>query len=85
MAGDYWGLDHDEFVRVPSKIATVVDLLDAKGISWAGYFEGNPSPGYMGDYSMTDDGTWDYVRKHKLVFVLGGVLHNQFKCSTNTR
>ncbi|KAI1245063.1 hypothetical protein MGN70_011951 [Eutypa lata] len=65
VGGDYWGLDHDEFVRIPSKIATVVDLLDTKDISWAGYFEGNPGPGYMGNASSsTADGTWDYVRKH---------------------
>lgn len=69
VGGDYWGLDHDEFVRIPSKIATVVDLLDTKDISWAGYFEGNPGPGYMGNASSsTADGTWDYVRKHKSVF-----------------
>lgn len=68
VAGDYWGLDHDEFVRVPENISTVVDLLDTRGISWAGYFEGNPGPGYMGDHSSsTPDGTWDYVRKHKSV------------------
>ena len=66
VAGDYWGLDHDDFVRVPSKIATVVDLLDVKGITWAGYFEGSPGPGYMGNASSsTVDGAWDYVRKHK--------------------
>lgn len=68
VAGDYWGLDHDEFVRIPSNISTVVDLLDTKGISWAGYFEGIPGPGYMGFGSIgktsTPSGAWDYVRKH---------------------
>jgi hypothetical protein len=45
----------------------VVDLLDTKEITWGGYFEDLPGPGYMGLASegSTGNGTWDYVRKHK--------------------
>ncbi|KAI1381120.1 putative acid phosphatase Pho610 [Hypoxylon crocopeplum] len=64
VAGDYFGLDHDEVVRVPNNVSTVVDLLEAKQIGWRGYFEGNPGPGYMDEGSIDVDGTWDYVRKH---------------------
>ncbi|KAH8677877.1 phosphoesterase family-domain-containing protein [Xylariales sp. PMI_506] len=64
VAGDYFGLNHDDFVRVPRNVSTVVDLLEDKGVSWGGYFEGNPGPGYMGVGSIAADGTWDYVRKH---------------------
>ncbi|KAI1842751.1 hypothetical protein JX265_005077 [Neoarthrinium moseri] len=64
VAGDYFGLNHDDFVRVPSNVSTVVDLLEDKQISWGGYFEGNPGPGYMAVGSYDKDGTWDYVRKH---------------------
>ena len=69
MGGDYFGLDHGDFMRVPKNVSTVVDLLDSKGISWAGYFEDYPGPGYMGRGSdgETHSGQWDYVRKHKYV------------------
>lgn len=67
IAGDYFGNNHDDSVRVPQNVATVVDLLEWKNVSWAGYFEDAPSPGYMGNHSdgSTGNGGWDYVRKHK--------------------
>ncbi|KAK3387563.1 phosphoesterase family-domain-containing protein [Podospora didyma] len=66
IAGDYFGLNHDDFVRVPENVSTVIDLLDTKKISWAGYFEDMPGPGYMADASddATGNGVWSYVRKH---------------------
>lgn len=47
----------------------MVDLLESKEITWGGYFEDQPGPGYMGIASegSTGNGTWDYVRKHKYV------------------
>jgi hypothetical protein len=65
VGGDYFGLNHDGFVRIPENVSTVVDLFDTKGITWAGYFQGLPGPGYMGQGNTEYDGTWDYVRKHK--------------------
>ncbi|KAH9217921.1 acid phosphatase-like protein [Leptodontidium sp. 2 PMI_412] len=65
ICGDYFGLNHDELVKIPSNVSTVVDLFDAKNIEWKGYFEGLPGPGYMGEGSTSGDGKgWDYVRKH---------------------
>ncbi|KAI2468403.1 putative acid phosphatase Pho610 [Annulohypoxylon bovei var. microspora] len=64
VGGDYFGLDYDEVVRIPSNVSTIVDLLDEKSISWRGYFEGNPGPGYMAEGSYDINGMWDYVRKH---------------------
>ncbi|KAK7920761.1 hypothetical protein PG985_008783 [Apiospora marii] len=64
VAGDYFGLNHDESVRVPDNVSTVVDLLDTRGISWGGYFERMPGPGYLADFSLDANGTWDYVKKH---------------------
>ncbi|CAJ2511195.1 Uu.00g068200.m01.CDS01 [Anthostomella pinea] len=69
VGGDYFGLDHDEFLRIPENVSTIVDLLDTRQIGWRGYFEGNPGPGYMAVGSIsssqsTPDGNWDYVRKH---------------------
>ncbi len=67
IGGDYFGLNHDDFVRLPDNVFTVADLLESKDISWAGYFEDLPGPGFMGNYSDGSTGTsaWDYVRKHK--------------------
>ncbi|KAF7896325.1 hypothetical protein EAF00_006339 [Botryotinia globosa] len=65
VGGDFFGLNHDEFVRIPHNVTTVVDLFEDAGITWKGYFEGMPGPGYMGEGSTAQDGKgWDYVRKH---------------------
>ena len=70
VGGDYFGLNHDDKVRIPENVSTIVDLLDTKGISWGGYFEDQPGPGFLGFASQgsTGNGGWDYVRKHKCVF-----------------
>lgn len=66
VGGDYFGLDHDEFIQVPENVSTIVDLLDTRNIDWRGYFQGVPGPGYMGPASTAADGSgFDYVRKHK--------------------
>lgn len=66
VGGDYFGLNHDEFVQVPTNVSTLVDLLDTKNIDWRGYFEGVPGPGYMGPATHAKDGhQLIYVRKHK--------------------
>ncbi|KAH9893682.1 putative acid phosphatase Pho610 [Xylariomycetidae sp. FL2044] len=75
VGGDYWGLDHDEVIRIPSNVSTVVDLLESKEISWGGYFEGIPGPGYMAEGSVAADGTWDYVRKHNPYISYDSVNH----------
>ncbi|APA12319.1 hypothetical protein sscle_09g070890 [Sclerotinia sclerotiorum 1980 UF-70] len=65
VGGDFFGLNHDGFVRIPHNVTTVVDLFEDAGITWKGYFEGMPGPGYMGEGSTAQDGKgWDYVRKH---------------------
>ncbi|KAL2072992.1 hypothetical protein VTL71DRAFT_10316 [Oculimacula yallundae] len=65
ICGDYFGLNHDGLIKIPSNVSTVVDLFDAKNIEWKGYFESLPGPGYMGEGSTSSDGTgWDYVRQH---------------------
>jgi hypothetical protein len=67
IAGDYFGLNHDDWIRIPSNVSTIVDLFDWKGLSWKGYFEDIPGPGYMalGSDGHSGTGQWDYVRKHK--------------------
>ena len=66
LAGDYFGLNHDGFVEVDAKVATLVDLLEDQNVTWKGYFEGIPGPGYMGQGSTMHNGQgYDYVRTHK--------------------
>ena len=65
VGADYFGLDHDDVVRLPENVSTVVDLFDTKGISWKEYMEDVPGPGFMGSASVNEAGKPSYVRKHK--------------------
>ncbi|EKD19405.1 phosphoesterase [Drepanopeziza brunnea f. sp. 'multigermtubi' MB_m1] len=77
IGGDYFGLNHDGFVQIPGNVSNLVDLLDARRISWKGYFEGIPGPGYMGEGSTSADGSgWDYVRKHNPFVSFDNISHN---------
>lgn len=40
VSGDYYGVNHDDLINIPSNVSTVVDLLEDKGISWGEYQEG---------------------------------------------
>jgi len=57
---------------IPPQVASVVDILEAGGISWAEYQEDMPYTGFTG-FNYTNPATdyVDYVRKHNpLVFSL---------------
>jgi len=43
VSGDYYGVTHDDMIKVPSYGSTVVDLLGPKGISWGEHREGKHS------------------------------------------
>ncbi|KAI0480094.1 acid phosphatase phoa [Xylariaceae sp. FL0804] len=65
IAGDYFGMENDDFNQIVSNVSTVVDLLEDKGISWAHYQEHMPYSGYEGlEYVNQETGANDYVRKH---------------------
>lgn len=65
ISGDYYGINHDDMTAVPSNVSTIVDLLEAKSISWAAYQEDMPYTGFQGfDYRNQKTGANDYVRKH---------------------
>ncbi|KAF2110064.1 phosphoesterase family-domain-containing protein [Lophiotrema nucula] len=65
VSGDYYGINHDDLTAIPSNVSTVVDLLDAKGISWGEYQEDMPYTGFEGfEYINQKTGANDYVRKH---------------------
>jgi len=70
-------MDHDEFVRFPSNISTIVDLLDTKRISWGEYQEHQPYAGYEGmNFSNTETFKDDYVRKHNPLVLFDSVANN---------
>ncbi|KAK1759607.1 phosphoesterase family-domain-containing protein [Echria macrotheca] len=78
VAGDYFGLDHDDFVSFPPNISTVVDLLDTKNISWGEYMEDLPYPGFQGhNFLNQQTGEDDYVRKHNPLMLFDSVALNQ--------
>ncbi|KAK7188668.1 acid phosphatase [Paraphaeosphaeria sporulosa] len=65
ISGDYYGINHDDMTAIPSNVSTIVDLLEAKKISWGAYQEDMPYTGFQGfDYKNQKTGANDYVRKH---------------------
>lgn len=58
-------MDNDDFNQIAGNVSTVIDLLEAKGISWSQYQQDMPYTGYEG-YSWVNQDTKanDYVRKH---------------------
>ncbi|KAH8093090.1 phosphoesterase family-domain-containing protein [Cristinia sonorae] len=71
MGGDFFGMGDDDLYNIPSNISTIVDLLQAKNVSWAAYQENLPFDGYQGfnfkspNYLNTSAPDYAYyVRKH---------------------
>ncbi|KAI1847526.1 hypothetical protein JX265_000776 [Neoarthrinium moseri] len=54
----------DNFARISADVETIVDLLEAGGVSWSLYQEDMPYSGFEGDYVNQQNGANDYVRKH---------------------
>lgn len=65
VGGNTNGVTGDGFTRIASTTKTVIDLLDAKSISWSIYQEDMPYSGFEGDWVNQKTGANDYVRKHK--------------------
>ncbi|KAI0698952.1 phosphoesterase family-domain-containing protein [Cerioporus squamosus] len=79
VGGDFFGAADDDFYHIPQNISTVVDLLEAKNISWATYQENMPYDAFTGfnftqnDY-LTGNGTYTYyVRKHNGLIIFDSV------------
>ncbi|KAI1769987.1 phosphoesterase-domain-containing protein [Hypoxylon cercidicola] len=65
VAGDYFGMQNDDFTQVNKNISTIIDLLEDKGVSWGHYQEDMPYSGFEGKaYVNQKNGKNDYVRKH---------------------
>ncbi|KHO00151.1 acid phosphatase [Metarhizium album ARSEF 1941] len=82
IAGDYFGMENDDFTRSPRNISTVIDLLDTKDISWAHYQEDMPFSGFEGNsYRNRKNGANDYVRKHNPAVLHDGITQSEQKLS----
>ncbi|KAL7408822.1 phosphoesterase family-domain-containing protein [Mrakia frigida] len=54
IAGDFFGMADDDVYFVDSNVSTVVDLLEAKNVSWATYQENMPTDAFQGDYAQAN-------------------------------
>jgi phospholipase C len=79
-SGEFHGLNGDQFLALPKNVSTIVDLLEAKDISWASYQENLPFDGF-GEDSFTShnyinsslpDYTY-YERKHNPLIIHNSV------------
>lgn len=65
IGGDNFGMDNDAFNSVTGNVSSIVDLLEAKGISWGFYQEDMPYSGFEGmAWVNQQTKANDYVRKH---------------------
>jgi acid phosphatase len=87
VGGDDFGIGDDSLHAIPQQVASVVDLLEDAGISWAEYEEDMPYTGFQGfNYTDPVNNYVEYVRKHNpLVFIsivgyIAKLGHLQFSC-----
>ncbi|UNI14663.1 Acid phosphatase [Purpureocillium takamizusanense] len=82
IAGDYFGMQNDDFDRSPLNVSTVIDLLESKDISWAHYQEDMPYSGFEGmGFRNQKNGANDYVRKHNPAVMHDSVAHSEQRLS----
>jgi acid phosphatase len=73
VGGDVFGIGDDNLHALPSQVASVVDILEEKGISWAEYQEDMPYTGFQGfNYTVPANDYVEYVRKHNPLVVYHG-------------
>ncbi|KAM0786985.1 hypothetical protein ACM66B_002403 [Microbotryomycetes sp. NB124-2] len=79
VAGDFFGMSDDRFYAIPRNVSTIVDLLEAKNVSWASYQENLPYDGYTAfNYTennyLSGEGSYTYyVRKHNPTIIFDSV------------
>ncbi|KAH6716040.1 phosphoesterase family-domain-containing protein [Leptodontidium sp. MPI-SDFR-AT-0119] len=64
VGGSTHGVRNDGFYRISASSKTIVDLLEARGVSWGVYGEDAPYSGFQANYVNQKNGKNDYVRKH---------------------
>jgi phospholipase C len=88
-SGSTWGSNSDDQAQADQGYfdhTNLVDELEQAGVSWKGYMESMPSPGYTGDYgdcstsdpTCTSSPTGDalYVRRHNPFYQYPDVLND---------
>ena len=79
VAGDFFGMGDDNNYYLPYNVSSMVDLLEAKNVSWASYQENMPYDGFAGDYAQTNylnasAGSYTYYkRKHNPHIIFNSV------------
>ncbi|KAJ7118382.1 hypothetical protein C8R44DRAFT_790651 [Mycena epipterygia] len=75
MGGDFFGMHDDNMYHIPSNISTIVDLLEAKQVSWT-YQENMSADAFYGfNYAAPNYGDPSaasytyYVRKHNPLMI----------------
>jgi acid phosphatase len=78
VAGDYFGINHDDYLEIPKNISTIADVLDAGKISWGEYQEDMPYTGYT-PFEWVNPQTKAnmYVRKHNPLVIFDSVSTNK--------
>ncbi|KAK3900461.1 phosphoesterase family-domain-containing protein [Staphylotrichum tortipilum] len=76
VGANTFGVTGDGFTRIGSSTQSIVDLLEAKGVSWSVYGEDSPYSGFEGNYVNQKTGASDYVRKHNPVMSYDSVTSN---------
>jgi phospholipase C len=76
IAGDYFGQNTDKDISFNSTVKTVVDLLEAKGVSWKAYQEDYPGNCYTGgNYQRL------YYRKHNPFMSFENIRNDPSRCA----
>lgn len=73
IGGDTYGVNKDDVVNIDGP--SIIDLLEARGLTWSGYFEGYPGNCFVG----ASDG--HYVRKHNPFISFKSVATNPERCA----
>lgn len=66
LGADKNGVLLDNFVQIDESVETVIDLLEAGGVSWSIYGEDQPYSGFEADWVNQETGANMYVRKHNV-------------------
>ena len=76
ISGSYWGVSDDSQHEFGTTYTTIVDLLEAKNLSWKAYQENIPSVCYTG---MSSDSL--YYRKHDPFVSFDLIAKNATRCN----
>lgn len=64
LGADRNGVYLDDFVQIDADVETMIDLLEAGGVSWSIYGEDMPYSGFEDNWVNQETGANMYVRKH---------------------